>query len=103
MFQTFYEPITIFKYCYHFLCHDILELQPLRDRLAKKRKAKEEDRSIDLEGETTRTTEGSGGVRDTKGKRSPEEAAKISKRQNSFRNLSDWIDICGLRSVAVQQ
>jgi hypothetical protein len=103
MFQTFYEPITIFKYCYHFLPHDILELQPPRDRLAKKRKAKEEG----VEGETTRTTdkatEGSGGVRNTKGKRSPEEAAKISERQNGFRNLSDWIDICGLRSVAVQQ
>jgi hypothetical protein len=103
VFQTFYEPITIFKYCYHFLPYDILELQPPRDRLAKKRKAKEEE----LEGETTRATdkatEGSGGVRDTKGERSPEEASKVSKRQDSFRNLSDWIDICGLRSVAAQQ
>jgi hypothetical protein len=60
MFQTFYEPITIFKYCYHFLLHDILELQPPRDRLAKKRKTKEEG----VEGATTtrktdKATEGS--------------------------------------------
>jgi len=74
MFQTFYEPITIFKYCYHFLFYDILELQPLRDRLAKKGKAEETELERETTGKTDKATASSRGVRNTKRKRHSEQA-----------------------------
>jgi hypothetical protein len=78
------------------------DAEKARETIAKKREAEEKE----LEGKTTRETNEiaafAGSLRNTQRKRRPEEASKVSKRQNSFRNLPHWIDIHGPRSVAIQ-